>query len=225
MRTGLEVFAGFLDAGIGAGFGWFECLTQSSASGLRRAAPAILEAGWFTSDFAMQTFAELIDCARWSTAEVTAMHISPGASIAVSLAGLAAVLVWRIREGKTAVTLKTILIPPVGMATGFSMFVVPAFRVPILWAAIAFLVGAIALAYPLLLTSRLERVGNTIMMKRSGVFFAVVIVLAIIRYLARGYLDSLLSLEQTGGLFFILAFGMILRWRVSMFIEYRALTA
>src|SRR5580698_3554740 len=153
------------------------------------------------------------------------MHISPGVSIAVSLAGLAAVLVWRIREGQTAVTLRKILIPPAGMATGFCMFVEPAFRVPILWAVIAFLVGAIALAYPLLLTSRLERVGDAIMMKRSGAFFAVVIVLAVIRYLARGYLDSVLTLEQTGGLFFILAFGMIVRWRMSMYFEYRALTA
>jgi membrane protein CcdC involved in cytochrome C biogenesis len=153
------------------------------------------------------------------------MFISPGVSIAVSLAGALAVVVWRVREGKTAVTLKKILIPPLGMATGFSMFLVPAFRVPFSWAAVAFLVGAIALAYPLLLTSRLERDGETIMMRRSGAFFTVVIVLAAIRFLARDYLDRVLSIEQTGGLFFILAFGMILRWRMSMFFEYRTLTA
>ena len=63
------------------------------------------------------------------------------------------------------------------------------------------------------------------MMRRSGAFFTVVIVLAAIRFLARGYLDRVLSIEQTGGLFFILAFGMILRWRMSMFFEYRTLTA
>ncbi len=153
------------------------------------------------------------------------MHVSPGVSIAVSLAGLAAVLVWRVREGRTAVTIRKILIPPAGMATGFCMFVEPAFRVPIVWALVAFLIGAIALAYPLLLTSRLERVGDAIMMKRSGAFFAVIVALALIRYLARGYFDSLLTLPQTGGLFFILAFGMILRWRMSMFFEYRTLTA
>lgn len=153
------------------------------------------------------------------------MSISPGFAAVAAVAGLAGVLAWRIREGQTPVTIRKILIPPAGMATGFSMFFVPAFRVPITWAIAAFLIGAIALAYPLLLTSRLERHGDTIMMKRSGAFFAVVIVLAAIRYLARGYFDSLLSIEQTGGLFFILAFGMILRWRMSMFFEYRALTA
>jgi membrane protein CcdC involved in cytochrome C biogenesis len=138
---------------------------------------------------------------------------------------MCAVLAWRIREGRTAVTMRKILIPPAGMATGFCMFIVPAFRVPIVWALAAFLIGAVVLAYPLLLTSRLERSGETVMMKRSGAFFTVVIVLAAIRFLARGYFDRILTIEQTGALFFVLAFGMILRWRMSMYFEYRALIA
>lgn len=153
------------------------------------------------------------------------MHVPVAYTLLASLAGLAGVLTWRVREGRTAVTARKILIPPMGMATGFSMFVVPAFRVPIVWAIGAFLIGAIALAYPLLLTSTLERRGDAIMTKRSGAFFSVVIALAAIRYIARGYFDSLLSIEQTGGLFFILAFGMILRWRMNMFLKYRELTA
>lgn len=153
------------------------------------------------------------------------MSLSPGVSAIASLVGAAAVLIWRVREGRRAVTLKKIVIPPLGMATGFSMFFVPAFRVPLAWAAAAFLLGAVVLAYPLLLTSRLERDGDVIMMRRSGAFFAVVIVLALVRYLARGYLDTLLSIEQTGALFFVLAFGMILRWRGNMLREYRMLTA
>ena len=152
------------------------------------------------------------------------MHFPVAYSVVGSLAGLAGVLVWRVREGRTAVTAKKILIPPMGMATGFSMFLAPAFRVPLAWALVAFLIGAVALAYPLLLTSTLERQGEAIMMKRSGAFFSVVIVLAAVRYLARGYFDSFLSIEQTGGLFFVLAFGMILRWRMSMFLKYRQLT-
>jgi membrane protein CcdC involved in cytochrome C biogenesis len=53
----------------------------------------------------------------------------------------------------------------------------------------------------------------------------VVIALAAIRFFARDYLDSMMSLEQTAGLFFVLAFGMILRWRLKMLSQYRALTA
>lgn len=144
------------------------------------------------------------------------MVVSPVVTAVVSLVGLAGVLAWRVREGRSAVTIKKLVMPPVGMATGFSMFVVPMFRVPWSWALAAFLTGAIVLAYPLLLTSSLRRDGDTIMMKRSSAFFAVVIVLAAVRYFARGYFDRYLTLEQTGGLFFILAFGMILRWRMKL---------
>jgi membrane protein CcdC involved in cytochrome C biogenesis len=110
------------------------------------------------------------------------------------------------------------------MATGFCMFLAPPFRVPLLWAGVAFLLGAIALAYPLLRTSRLVRDGETIMARRSKAFFAVILVLAAIRVAAHGYLDQLLTVQQTAGLFFILAFGMIVRWRTSMFLQYRELT-
>ena len=147
-----------------------------------------------------------------------------GMSVLGSLAGLVAVLVWRVREGRTAVSIKKIVIPPLGMATGFSMFILPAFRIPWAWATIAFLIGALGLAYPLLRTSRLVRQGDTVMMQRSTAFFTVILVLAAIRILARDYFNTLLTLQQTAALFFVLAFGMILRWRSSMLFEYRSLT-
>jgi membrane protein CcdC involved in cytochrome C biogenesis len=146
-------------------------------------------------------------------------------SILASLCGASAVLVWRVQEGRSAVTLRKILIPPMGMATGFCMFIVPAFRIPILWAIAAFLLGAVFLAYPLLRTSRLIRDGEAIMMQRSNVFFAVVIALAAIRILAHSYLDRLIDVKQTAALFFVLAFGMILRWRMRMYFQYRQLTS
>ena len=153
------------------------------------------------------------------------MHIGFGTSAIGAVIGLLGVLAWRIREGRTAVTVKKIIMPPLGMATGFCMFLAPTFRVPWTWALVAFLVGMIALAYPLLITSKLVRAGNTIMMQRSNAFFLVVIVLAAIRYFAREYFDRIMSLDQTAALFFVLAFGMILRWRLRMLSEYRALTA
>jgi membrane protein CcdC involved in cytochrome C biogenesis len=111
------------------------------------------------------------------------------------------------------------------MATGFSMFLVPAFRIPWAWAGLAFLIGAIALAWPLLLTTRLERQGKSIMMKRSSAFLAVILVLAAIRFAARGYFDTILTTQQTGAVFFILAFGMIVIWRAKMLMDFRRLTA
>ena len=153
------------------------------------------------------------------------MQLPPATSIFMSLAGLVAVTAWRLRETRSAVSLKKIIIPPLGMATGFSMFFVPAFRIPWAWAGAAFLIGAIALAYPLLLTTRLIRQGDVIMMKRSGAFLAVIFILAAVRFLARGYFDTILTVQQSAGLFFILAFGMIVRWRAKLFIDFRKITA
>jgi membrane protein CcdC involved in cytochrome C biogenesis len=152
------------------------------------------------------------------------MNLLPGASVTSAVLGFLAVMAWRVREGRSAVTARKILIPPLGMATGFCMFLVPGFRMPWTWALGAFVVGALVLAEPLIRTSRLTLVGETVMMQRSPWFFAVVVVLALVRFLARGFFDKLLTLEQTAALFFVLAFGMIVRWRVSMFLEYRRIT-
>lgn len=152
------------------------------------------------------------------------MVLTPGAYAVGSIAGLLVILVWRVREGRTAVTARKLIMPPLGMATGFSMFFVPAFRVPWIWGVTSFLIGAIVLAYPLLRTSSLRRDRDVIMMKRSGAFFAVVIVLFAIRYMARGYFDKILSIEQSGAIFYLLAFGMIVRWRFGLYMAYRALT-
>ena len=142
-----------------------------------------------------------------------------------SLVGLAAVLMWRVREARSPVSLRKIVIPPLGMSTGFSMFLGPAFRIPWTWALGAFLAGALALAYPLIRTSKLVRQGDVVLMQRSSAFFSVILVLAAIRLLARGYFDSILTAQQTGALFFVLAFGMILRWRLRMLLEYREFTS
>jgi membrane protein CcdC involved in cytochrome C biogenesis len=153
------------------------------------------------------------------------MVLPPVSSILASAAGLVAVTMWRLREARSAVSLKKIVIPPLGMATGFSMFFVPAFRIPLEWAGIAFVIGASALSVPLLLTTRLERRGDAVMMKRSSAFLAVILVLAAVRFLARGYFDTILTAEQTAGMFFILAFGMIICWRAKMLVDFLRLTS
>jgi membrane protein CcdC involved in cytochrome C biogenesis len=152
------------------------------------------------------------------------MVFPSGVAVIGSIVGLLAVMAWRLREARGAVSIKKIVIPPLGMATGFSMFIVPAFRIPWAWAGIAFLIGAVGLAYPLLRTSRLVRQGDVVMMQRSNAFLVAMVGLAAIRLIARGYLDTVLSVQQTGALFYLLAFGMILRWRTRMLLEYRKLT-
>jgi membrane protein CcdC involved in cytochrome C biogenesis len=146
-------------------------------------------------------------------------------SLIVAVLGSVAILIWRVRESRRAVSTKTILIPPLGMATGFSMFVfAPQMRIPWTWGLGAFVAGAVLLAYPLLRTTRLTREGGNIMMQRHNAFIPVILGLAAIRLAARSYIGEIVSVPQTAALFFVLAFGMIARWRTWMFFEYRRLT-
>jgi membrane protein CcdC involved in cytochrome C biogenesis len=89
-------------------------------------------------------------------------------SLIGSIAGAIAVMMWRIRETRLPVSEKTIVIPPLGMATGFTMFIMPAFRVPWSWGIASFLMGLVALAYPLLRTSRLVCEGDVVTVQRSA---------------------------------------------------------
>lgn len=144
-------------------------------------------------------------------------------ALVAPVAGGAAVLAWRVRETKSPVSTPRIVIPPLAMSTGFSMFLLPSFRVPWTWALGAFLFGALVLYYPLARTSTLERRGDVVMMQRSRAFLAILVALLAVRIALRGYIGQLVSPRQTAAIFFILAFGMILRWRVAMYRAYRRL--
>ncbi len=143
-------------------------------------------------------------------------------SVLAPIAGGTMVLAWRFQETRTPVTSKKILIPRLGMSTGFMMFVGPTMRIPWTWALGAFLFGAVVLSYPLARTSSLERVGDTILMRRSNKFLLILLGLVIIPVSLHDYIGHVLPPRQTGALFFVLAFGMILRWRLWMFVQFRA---
>ena len=150
----------------------------------------------------------------------------PHALFAVSpIAGAVAVYTWRLRETDRPLSVPRIVIPPAAMSTGFGMFLLPMFRVPWTWAVGAFLLGALVLSYPLVRASTLSRRGDAIIMRRSPALFIVLAVLLAIRLALRAWIGQHVSPMQTGALFFVLAFGMILRWRVTMLGQFRALTA
>jgi membrane protein CcdC involved in cytochrome C biogenesis len=146
-------------------------------------------------------------------------------AIFAPIAGAMAVIAWRVRETQSPVTTRKIVIPPLAMSTGFSMFLAPAFRVPWTMALGAFLLGALVLSYPLARTSTLTRVGDAIMLRRSRHFLVILLGLVAVRLALRPVVGDLVSVRQTGGVFFVLAFGMIVRWRAGMLLRYRALRA
>jgi membrane protein CcdC involved in cytochrome C biogenesis len=142
-----------------------------------------------------------------------------------TLVGSAAIIAWRFREVSRPVTARRIVIPPLGMSTGFSMFAYAPFRVPVSWALISFAFGALVFSYPLIKTSKLVRQGDVVMLRRSPMFLWILLGLVAVRLLLRGYIGQYIDPQQTAGLFFVLAFGMIVVWRSNMFVEYRKVSA
>lgn len=131
-----------------------------------------------------------------------------------------AVIFIRLKASQKPTNARKILIPPLGMATGFLMFLAPQTHVSFLYAGAAFLVGVL-LCYPLIATSRMHAVGTDVYLKRSPAFIVVLLVLLVLRTILHDYVQRFVTLPQTGALFFILAFGMLLPWRIAMFLEYR----
>lgn len=144
------------------------------------------------------------------------LRIPPVVYVLASLGGAAAVLVWRFRETASPVTVRKLIIPPLGMSTGLFMFVVPQTRVEWSWGLVAFIVGAVLFAWPLARTSTLTRSGDQILMQRSKAFLIILLVLVAIRFALRAWIEQYLTPMQTGALFFLLAFGAIVRWRLGL---------
>lgn len=133
-----------------------------------------------------------------------------------------AVIFVRMRRQKKPVSAKSIILPPFFMATGFAMFFFPEAATPPMYDVIAFFVGMI-LSIPLILTSRFEIVGQDVYLKRSRAFFFILLGLLIIRIIIKLLINDSFTPIQTGGLFFLLAFGMLVPWRIAMLVMYRQL--
>ena len=154
---------------------------------------------------------------------VPALHVHPLLMIGATLAGAGAMIAWRLRESRAPVTVRKLVAPPLGMSTGLSMFAAPAFRVPWAWGAAALLAGALVLAVPLARTSTLVRRGEEIVVQRSRAFLWILLALVAVRFGLRAWVEHHVSPMQTGAILFLLALGMILRWRPAMLIDYRRL--
>ena len=129
-------------------------------------------------------------------------------------------MIVRTRAAKKPVTPWKLIAPPFFMSTGFAMFHYPEVVTPISYDLVAFCVGSI-FSIPLILSSRFEVVDNEIYLRRSKAFIGILLVLFVIRLIVKMYVGDVFTPMQTAGLFFVLAFGMILPWRVAMFINFR----
>jgi membrane protein CcdC involved in cytochrome C biogenesis len=85
--------------------------------------------------------------------------------------------------------------------------------------------GATLFAWPLMRTSKLYVEAGVVLMQRSRAFLLILLALVAVRFALRAYVEQYVSTPQTGALFFLLALGGILRWRVSMWREFNRLRA
>jgi len=128
----------------------------------------------------------------------------------------------RAKSAKRPASAKKILLPPLFMSTGALMFLFPFFRVtgPQI---IEALVAGIVFSGVLIWTSKFERRDGEIYLKQSKAFIFILIGLLIIRIIAKLVLFSTIDVGALSGMFWILAFGMIVPWRIAMFLQFKKL--
>ncbi|ALC85489.1 hypothetical protein AM499_06425 [Bacillus sp. FJAT-22090] len=152
--------------------------------------------------------------------------ISPNIMIIVStvIALGMGILVTTIRAkaAKKPASVKKILLPPLFMSTGALMFVFPFFRVSGMEIIEALAVG-IVFSSVLIWTSKFEKRDGQIYLKQSKAFIFILIGLLIVRLVGKLILSSSIDVGELSGMFWILAFGMIVPWRIAMYLQFRKL--
>ncbi|MBO8176958.1 MAG: cytochrome c biogenesis protein CcdC [Bacillus sp. (in: Bacteria)] len=132
------------------------------------------------------------------------------------------ILFVRMKASKKPVNAKKIILPPLFMSTGALMFLHPMFRVSFAQVVEALVVGMIFSIF-LIKTSKFEIKDGNIYLKRSKAFIFILIGLLIIRIIAKFILSTSIDVGELSGMFWILAFGMIVPWRIAMYIQYMKL--
>lgn len=154
---------------------------------------------------------------------LTKEFIVPG-SIAVSLVMVVVVNLVRVKNTKQPVVAKKLILPPLFMATGAGMFILPIFR-PTLPELLSAVVMGMLFSIILIKTSKFEVRDNQIYLQRSKLFLVALISLVTLRMIGKVILAETINIDpaQMSGMFFILAFSMLLPWRIGMYIKFRRL--
>lgn len=130
--------------------------------------------------------------------------------------------VMRLKSSKKPTSTKKIILPPIFMSSGFLMFIFPIFHVRWLQVLEAFTVGAFV-SILLIMTTKFRVENGHIYLKPSRAFIFILFGLLALRLIGKVIIGSQIDVGETSGMFFILAFGMIVTWRIAMFIEFKKL--
>lgn len=142
------------------------------------------------------------------------------ASIMAVFMGAGAIIV-RQKAAKRPLTMKKILIPPIMMSTGALMYVFPYFRLTPVEIGESILMGAL-FSIVLVVTTKYEEKDGQLYVRQSKLFPLILVTLLILRIVLKSILSISISPGEIGGMFFLLAFVMIVIWRLSMFINLKS---
>ncbi|CEG26905.1 CcdC family protein [Bacillus sp. B-jedd] len=139
---------------------------------------------------------------------------------AIGMASLA--MFVRMKAAKKPASIKKIILPPVFMSSGALMYIVPQFRLTSMEILEAVIVGML-FSILLIKTSAFEIKGDQIFLKRSKAFFFILVGLLVVRIIMKTILSATIDFGEVSGMFFLLAFSMIVPWRIAMYRDFKKL--
>ncbi len=128
----------------------------------------------------------------------------------------------RMKAAKKPATIKKIVLPPMFMSTGFLMFLYEPVQLHLLQVIEALVVGLFFSIF-LIKTSKFEIRDEQIYLKKSKSFLFILIGLLVVRLVLKYVLGFHIDPMHLSGMFFIVAYGMIVPWRISMFLGFKKL--
>lgn len=140
-------------------------------------------------------------------------------STIIALIMMTILAIYRIKSAEKPTSKLKIILPPLFMSTGALMFIFPYFRVSKFQVIEALAIG-IFFSIFLIYTSKLIVKDNEIYLIPSKAFIFILFGLIIVRTIGKVIIGSQVTFGETGGIFFLLGFGMIFTWRVVMLLKY-----
>lgn len=128
----------------------------------------------------------------------------------------------RVKAAKKPATVKKIVLPPLFMSTGFLMFLYPPAQISFTQVLEALAIGLFFSLF-LIRTSKFEIKNDQIYLKKTKSFLFILIGLLLVRLFLKYVLGFYIDPVQLSGMFFIVAYGMIVPWRISMYVGFKNL--
>ncbi len=149
------------------------------------------------------------------------LHMSLILSFIVTLIFGSMIILIRMKSSKRPASIKGIVLPPIMMSTGALMFVIPYFRVSgfdILEAVLMGLVFSLILIW----TTKFEIRHQFVFIKRTKAFPVILMALLLIRLFIKYWISGSVEVGELSGMFWIMAFAMIVPWRIAMYFQYKS---